>query len=83
MGEADLGLVTLFGDFKSDFCAIPLALVFDETRVAVQDKPNDFFAGNEFRYPLFGKMDVGCGSHDRWPQFLLPDQVSGNFDCVS
>ncbi len=30
-----------------------------------------FFAGNEFRYPLFGKMDVGCGSHDRWPQFLL------------
>src|SRR3981081_1250577 len=58
VGEADLGFVTLFGDFKSDFCAVPLALVFDKTKVAVQNKPNDFFAGNEFRYLLFGKMDV-------------------------
>jgi hypothetical protein len=58
MGEADLGFVTFFGDFKSDLCAVPLALVFDKTKVAVQDKPNDFFAGNEFRYLLFGTMDV-------------------------
>ena len=45
MSEADLGLVTLPGNFKSDFCAVPLALVFDKAKVAVQNKPNDFLPG--------------------------------------
>jgi len=44
VGEADLGLVAGFGDLKSNCCALPLALVFDEMEGSVQNEPNDFLA---------------------------------------
>jgi hypothetical protein len=58
MSEADLGLAGLFGDFKGNFRAVPLCFVFGELQVGVQDEPDDFLARNEFRYFLFGIMDV-------------------------
>jgi len=43
VSEADFGFVALLSDFKGDFCAIPLALVFNKIKLAVYDKPNNFF----------------------------------------
>ena len=51
--ESDLGLVALCGDFKGDFRAVPLALVFYKIQGAFHDKPDDFLARDEFRYFLF------------------------------
>jgi hypothetical protein len=42
----------------STICAIPLGLVFNERQVAVQDKPDDFFARDELCYLLFAVMDI-------------------------
>src|ERR1700687_5269260 len=51
--ESDLGFVALCGDFKGDFRAVPLALVFYKVQGAFHDKPDDFLARDEFRYFLF------------------------------
>src|SRR5208283_1473134 len=59
MGETNLGLITLFSDFESNLCPLPFAFVFNKINGAVYNKPNNFFARNEFCYLLFGKM-VGC-----------------------
>ena len=58
MIKADFGFVTLLTDFKRDFCAIPLRFVLNKIEVAVQNKPDDFFARNELCYLLFRIMDV-------------------------
>ena len=58
MSEADLGLIALSGDFKTDFRALPLAFVFNEIEIVVQSTPPDFFAGDEFGYFDLATMDV-------------------------
>ena len=58
MGEVDLGFITLPGDFKSNFCPIPLASIFNKIKGGIQNKPNDFIARNEFCYFLFALMDI-------------------------
>ena len=58
MGEAHFRLIGLLGYLENNFRAIPLGLIFGEIQVAVQDKPDDPLAGNQFSDPLFRIMDV-------------------------
>jgi hypothetical protein len=48
VSEADFRFGALPGDFESDFSALPLAFVFGEVKVVVQDKPDHFFVRNDF-----------------------------------
>jgi hypothetical protein len=51
MGETDFRFVAFFGDFKDDFCALPLAFVFSKIEIVVHNKPSNFLSGivrNEF-----------------------------------
>ena len=50
MSEADLRFIALSGDFRTDFRVLPLALVFSEIEIVVQNTPDDFFAGDDFGY---------------------------------
>jgi len=45
MSEAYLRLIALSRDLEADLRALPLALVFSEIEVAVQNKPDDVLAG--------------------------------------
>ena len=40
IGEWISVLSTFSGNFKSNLCTFPLALVFDKSKEAVQDRPN-------------------------------------------
>src|SRR5262245_9597341 len=58
MREAELGLVLLSVNLEHDVGAVPLALVFDEIDVAVDDMPHNPLARHPFGDPLSGVMDV-------------------------
>jgi hypothetical protein len=51
MVEANLGLAALLSDVESDCRPLPLPFVFNKIQFSVQNKPNDFFAGNEILLP--------------------------------
>ena len=75
MGEADFGLVALLRDFKRNLCALPLGLVFNKVRPAVQNKPNYLLARNEFCYLLLGVVEVFVSISK-----LIPELVGATFN---
>ena len=58
MSETDLRFLALSGDFKINFCALPLAFVLSEIEIVVQNTPDDFLARDEFGYFDRATMDV-------------------------
>ena len=69
VGEEDFRFVTLLGDFKNNLCTRPLAFVFGEIEVVVQNKPHDSLATDELSYFHFAAMDV----------FVMIDELSAEF----
>jgi len=58
VSEAELGLVTLLDDFKSNLRALPFARIGSKCEVGIENVPNDLGARNEFSDLLFGIMDA-------------------------
>ena len=50
MSESDFGLITLSGDFKNNFRVLPLALVFGEIEIVIQNEPDESFIRDELGY---------------------------------
>src|SRR5258708_8650929 len=48
VSEADLRFIALSRDLKTDFRAFPLAFVFREIEIVVQNTPDGFPARNQF-----------------------------------
>ena len=57
MSEVDFRFITRFRNFKNDFCALPLAVVFSEVEEVVQNKSDELLAGN-LNQLHFAVMDV-------------------------
>ena len=58
MSETDFRFITLFRDFKNNFRALPLALVFSEIEIVIQNQPNGSLVRNDFYQFHLAMMDV-------------------------
>ena len=58
MRKAEFGLAILPANLKDNISAIPLGLVFDKGKVAIQDAPDEFFPWYSFGDLLSAAMDI-------------------------
>src|SRR5688500_10085173 len=65
MSEYQLGFISLFRNFKNDFCAYPFIFLFKKTKFAISNKPNDFFVRDYFYQFLFGIMSASSSTKDK------------------
>src|SRR6202142_3185051 len=56
--KAKLGFVSLSGDLKDNLGALPLRLVFDESKLGLRYVPHDFLARHQFRDLLGAAVNV-------------------------
>jgi hypothetical protein len=70
VGKTDFGLAGLLGDFEYNIGAVPLALVLQETQVAVRHAPNHFFPWDEFRDLLLGTVHILVAIGELGAKFL-------------